>query len=277
MPSPCRPRELVSAQVWHAMDGADRGLSGRTKGDSGCVEGAGTCPGHLSPPAPAVCSWWAPSPCQPYSLLLPLRLDPKQDCSLPGHAGAFACLWVFACRDLSPWNAGSPHLSPGTCQSPSETQCWSCWYQFVLASCASSRCLPASSAGLHIFIKWRQAGVLAIVACIFCFSHRSRLSRWAPGLAPYKRMNCRLENYSENTPAVGIQGAVKHLVPLLSRTPPGGLSIPGSAAVPPCRVAGECALFLHLTSCCLLWCRFLTWLLWYEKPFGYYRRSSSYD
>lgn len=87
----------------------------------------------------------------------------RQDPSLPGPA-ALLLVSESSHTELSPWDACTPRLSPGTPRSVSGSWCGSHLYQLVLASCASCQ-----SPLQDIFIKPRPSDVLgsllAYTAC----------------------------------------------------------------------------------------------------------------
>ena len=213
----------ASAHVWRAASRTDRGLCGRIRSDSVClagVEGAGTCLGHRSPPPLQSTPDWL------WALVIPSPPSLPCGLALPGRA-VLLLVSESLHAELSPWDACAPCLFPGNRQSVSGSWCWSCLYQFVLASCASRQCpLQDSTFLLNLGHQmcWRS-----LVTHPACPAYQD--FHWA--LAWYLTdINWRLENFSESTPAVGVHGDVKHLEPLPSGTPPGSLSIPASSTVP---------------------------------------------
>ena len=192
----------VSAQVWRVASRTDRGLCGRIRSDSVClagVEGAGTCPGHRSPPPPQS------TPDRPWALIIPP--PPSLPCgfALPGLAVPLLVSESLH-AEFSPWDACTPCLSLGTRQSVSGSWCCSRLHQFVLASCASRQGPLQDSAfllNLSHQMCWRS--LVAYPAC-----PADQDFRWA--LAWHlTNINWRWENFSGSAPAAGVHGDVKHL------------------------------------------------------------------
>lgn len=167
----------MSAQVWRAASRTDRGLCGRIRTDSVCLagaEGAGTCPGHRSPPP------LQSTPDRLWALVIPPPPSLPCGLALPGRA-VLLLVSESLHAELSPWC-----VRPSSLPGDPTVSLWKLVLELLVPVCRGLLCFPpVSSARHHIFIKPWPSDVLAIVARTSCLSCISRLPL-SSGLALYR-------------------------------------------------------------------------------------------